>query len=375
MTTRALLALLLLAACGEGAEAPVDALPPGSITRSEDIPVGPECPASGTRVMVGVDDDGDGVLDDAEIDDMTVVCRDLVRHEGDLSVSNADDAQALRGIHVVTGTLIIDGPNLSSVDLSSLVEVQGDLRITLAAAVAAPLLRTVGGTAAITALGYDLPRLASVGGSLELETDFATRARCVATTLPALRSVGGSLSITCWPLPEPTTAMVPYEFPALETVGAILVGGQLAFHAPQVQHTGSLGVGPRWSSGEYGISKVRSVTLESLETIEHGLSITTNDIDEITLPRLRATGSVRISSTGLERGGLAILSLPALASTTDLYLFDNRALRSIELPALTALGTITVYSNPMLPGCQADAIADRTGATRTIYNNGDGTCP
>ena len=166
---------VVIAACDDGGTAAPDAAPDASmrsITRTEEIPFSPECPASGTRVLVGFDDDGDGVLDDREVDSMTVACRELVRHEGDLIVRNAVDADAVRGINIVTGSLIVDAPNLTSVDLSALTEVGGDLLYHLDGPLVVPLLQTVGLRFEVTAWAYDAPRLVSVGGALTLATDF-----------------------------------------------------------------------------------------------------------------------------------------------------------------------------------------------------------
>ena len=47
---------------------------PSSLIRTEPELGGPECPLSGTRLMTGLDDDEDGVLQDDEVDEVSVVC-------------------------------------------------------------------------------------------------------------------------------------------------------------------------------------------------------------------------------------------------------------------------------------------------------------
>jgi hypothetical protein len=58
------LALCLLLACAPASE----------LVRSDPEPQGPNCANGGTAIHEGVDDDGDGLLDDDEIDATTYVC-------------------------------------------------------------------------------------------------------------------------------------------------------------------------------------------------------------------------------------------------------------------------------------------------------------
>ena len=410
---------VVIAACDDGGTAAPDGAPDTPLvplTRTEDIPTGPECPASGTRVLVGLDDDADGTLDDAEVDSATVICRDLVRHEGDLVVRNDADARALQGVNVVTGSLIVESDALVDVDLSALVEIGGDLRCGFGGVATVPLLRSVGGDLALSVVAFDLPRLESVGGSASLRTNGNGSLRaCHPITVPALRTVGGNLTIVCFPGWGMAYPGHPYELPALTMVGGgIEVSGQFAFHAPAVTRLAFLTIDPAWNANENGENKVRSVTLEQLETIEGTLLVLRTDLDELSLPRLRQAQRVEIqriddrlpvlSLPALESASVVIrdarmltsvsvpvlreapeihvesnprligLAMPALTSATTLTIDRHQALASLDLPMLTSLTTIRVTSNPMLPTCQAEAIADRTAATRTISGNGDGAC-
>lgn len=45
-----------------------------ALTRTETVPAGSTCPAGGVRMFSGTDDDGDGVLDPAEEDNSSVIC-------------------------------------------------------------------------------------------------------------------------------------------------------------------------------------------------------------------------------------------------------------------------------------------------------------
>ena len=410
MRARGLMSLLMVAACGDGTDAPVDAQL-RAITRTEEIPVGAECPASGVRYLAGLDDDASGTLDDAEIDTTTIVCRALVTHEGDLYVRNAVDAEAVRGINIVTGNLIIDAPTLSAVDLSALLEVHGDLLCRgLAGPLVVPLLHSVGLQFQAKATAYEAPRLVSVGDTLALEWT----SLCVATSFPALTTVGGDMTITCG-VTQTGASQALYEFPALTTVGGgIALAGQYYFRAPLVARAAFLRIVPTWNANEYGFSKIGLVDLPALETIDGTLSISATNLGQLSLPRLRSATLVSVSRIearltevslpALESASISVssvspltslslprlrdastisvednealggLELPALTSASALTVVDNAMLASLDLPALTALATLTVTDNAQLPTCQAEAIADRTGAARTIERNGVGAC-
>lgn len=55
----------------------------GLLTATAVEAAGENCPNGGTRLSVGVDDDGDGVLSDVEIDSTTFVCRSPVQEDGE----------------------------------------------------------------------------------------------------------------------------------------------------------------------------------------------------------------------------------------------------------------------------------------------------
>jgi hypothetical protein len=156
-----------------------------------------ECPAGGIAVQTGLDDDGDGVLDDAEIDRTMRVCNSIELWEGDFHSWDWNDplkVAALRGARIVAGSLEIAAADAM---LPLLEQVTGDLSIgdsrpdTPAEQVALPALRWVGGRLAVTesAEALALPALTEVGGSLSVRTGAAGRA------LPALTEVGGGLGV------------------------------------------------------------------------------------------------------------------------------------------------------------------------------------
>jgi hypothetical protein len=69
----AALAIAALAACGDPDPGP-NPPPPRVVSRVVDVAAGAQCAAGGRAVTSGSDDDGDGVLDDSEVDRTDVVC-------------------------------------------------------------------------------------------------------------------------------------------------------------------------------------------------------------------------------------------------------------------------------------------------------------
>lgn len=78
--------LLLLAACGPGS---------ASLLRTETEPAGAHCPGGGTAVSTGLDDDGDGVLEDDEVDDTSYICAGASGADGADGADGTDGADTL----------------------------------------------------------------------------------------------------------------------------------------------------------------------------------------------------------------------------------------------------------------------------------------
>jgi hypothetical protein len=265
---------------------------------------------------------------------------------------------------------------------------------------AVPLLRTVGGSLVIDALAYEAPRLVSVGDTLALSTgsrDYRKGGQfdvltCVDTAFPSLTAIGRDIDVTCWPSFQGAATPV-YDFPVLATLGGgVRLAGQYAFRAPLLRRAAFLRIRPTWDAARVAPSEVHNVELPQLETIDEDLDVAQTNLHALEVPRLRSATGVWVSGVewglwllalpALEHAVISIhgndmlesVSLPALTSATSVSVVRNPALTSLDAPLLTTLGTLTVTDNPQLPTCQAEAIADRTGAARTISGNGDGTC-
>jgi hypothetical protein len=144
-----------------------------------------------------------------------------------------------RGCTSVTGTLIINGPELTSVELPGLTTIDGGLMVTHADALTSlslPALTTVNGSMVVDTNGslgsislpllttvsdrllfmwnspmnsLSLPMLTTVGGDLDVDSNLFLRS----LSLPALTSVSGTLAIVN------SRFLISFNLPALSTVG------------------------------------------------------------------------------------------------------------------------------------------------------------
>lgn len=251
-----------------------------TLTRRDPIEPGAECPNGGDAVHVGIDDNGDGILQDSEIDATTYACDPSQVWEGDFGELDWQDqakVAALRAARVVTGSLTIAGST-----------------------------------------GVSLPRLELVGAGLSVYGPLPT------LDLPALRQVSGSVEIDVPGIDE-------LALPALERVlGEVFVTGNgvhgVSIEAPHLAEIGGRFVLWWGARGE--------VTMPLLAHIGAGLKIAGR------LTGVHLGGLVSITG-GLELDDRALidLELPALAQITgDVYAYGARPLANISLPAMTQIG-------------------------------------
>jgi hypothetical protein len=96
------------------------------LVRRDEVGWAPECAAGGTRVRSGADANGDGVLDDAEVASTVYVCSETV---ADFVVETQDDLDYLRdNVSFIRGNLAVRGTALAEVLLTS-VAVQGSILV------------------------------------------------------------------------------------------------------------------------------------------------------------------------------------------------------------------------------------------------------
>src|SRR5262245_51468175 len=227
-----------------------------TLIRRDPIAAGLDCPAGGVAIRAGIDDNGNGTLEDDEIDETARLCNSLELWEGDFTAESWSDpikVAALEGARVVTGSLSISAS--TAVRLPMLELVGGSL---LAAnqtpSVALPALRHVGGTLELDTPIVDGPlaALERVGGNLVLSSGGAQSAGA-SIAAPQLTEVGGDLVITA-------AARGEVSLPALRTVGVLGERGQLT--ALQLDALQSIG-GDLW----FADPTLTSLSLPALQTV------------------------------------------------------------------------------------------------------------
>ncbi len=205
-----------------------------------------QCPNGGVVLNLGVDTNGNGVLDDDEVTGNEVVCngrdgrdgRDGQNSEatsgyqgvllGSYTIYNDPDAHLIRGVTEITGSLSV-GSNVRRVDLPALTTIGGvdgglerglsigrnamrELKIT---ELSLPVLSSVGGDLHILDTGLtrvDLPALTTIDGYMKIEWN----GELTELSMPALTTVGDELNV------EGNPELTELSMPALTTVGGDL---------------------------------------------------------------------------------------------------------------------------------------------------------
>ncbi len=321
----------------------------GSLVRVDDEPPGANCVTGGVAVHSGFDADGDGVLDDDEIDDTAYVCADGSGIDGvifgDVGIGAASDADRLVGIRRVTGFITIEGPEVTSVDLGTLEEVGGGIRVLASGLVEldAPVLERVGALFVFddnAEGGIERVSMPSLRFAVEV---FLVDDGIESIDLPALERVGAphaSSDITIW-----SDVLTEINFPSLQFVL------------------------DDWQ-----------VSSPALQTVSAPVLDTIRDLDFV-----EADALTSIDFAGLERAHLVLVDrcdvleqfgFPALREVYGFGVARNPQLADISLPALTVAVEFAAIDNPLLPTCQATALATQSGATNVNISGNDdgGTC-
>lgn len=294
-------------------------------------PIDPEvgCPTGGTAVQTGIDVNGDGILEDPEITQTMRLCSPAELWEGDFAATDWADPRkvaALQGVHVVAGALaiIVDAP----VSLPALEVVTGDLHVqTGLSGVELPALRVVDGNASIVAtadVAAALPALERIGGDLFVNGNSGTSQPVDA---PGLRDVAGSVR-----LGQASTALT---LPGLRTIG-----GDLAVNGPLT--TLRLD-GLRSVAGAIRLASRSSLrfALPSLQTIGGDLATLTGFVTEVALPAVSQIGG----SVVLEGHDLTSISIPSAHTIGgDLLIAQVQTLTTLELGTTEIGGTLFINS-------------------------------
>jgi hypothetical protein len=341
------------------------ALTPASLTRRDELAAGSQCPAGGTAFHTGRDVDGDGVLDDTEIESTAVACSRDAIWDGDLTVTTGDLQQGTyAAVRVVTGALRVSGAGEAT--LAALEAVGGDVLLSEQVEIALPSLVSVAGKLRTDGSVPTLaaPRLALVGGDLdagsivELALPALERVAAiwisdeiVAIDLPALVDIAGDLVVA------DDAALARVSLPALTSAGRIELhlDADATVDLGRLSGLASLAISSTGATRtELDLARLGNV---SGELLLHDLAIA----DLSSLPNLRKAGILRISANAALT---AVTGLHANLEVGELDLVGNGALTSLAgLPAIGTVERLKVNNN--------DALVDLRGLDGITWAKGN----
>jgi hypothetical protein len=319
-----------------------------SLLRVDSEPAGANCPAGGTRIATGIDDNGDGELDDSEVSSEFYDCSAAAtrvdeEEPGDNCVSG--------GFAIHTGT-DADGDGALSDD-----EIE-DTRYVCNGEDPRPTGIVVGDvTIRSSADVYFYENVVEITGALHVELTQPLR-----VTLPNLVKVGTGLGLYSdgmeWALlnylqnseGEDIPDGLEIDFPLLEEV------------------TGSVNI--------YNAPYVSLPSLTTVETFSVGYALEATTTNLLDLGALETVDYLTIKFFD----GLTTLDLGSLTDAGNIVVTDNPLLSSMDLSMLDACpGTFDFISNPMLPQCEVQAVYDQMSTQPGDYNYSGNdevaTCP
>jgi hypothetical protein len=255
-----------------------------ALVRLDAEPIGSNCPKGGTAIKVGIDKNGDGTLQDAEVTSTSYVCNAPpfgggTVLNGSFTIHNSLDVAFLQQFTEVTGNVQIEAPGLTSISLPALAKVGR--------------FGTSDGMPDVTTV--DLPVLQSAGAFSMLSTGSLST-----FSAPNLQTVKAEVQIGAY------GSAIPVSLPALASAGSITLYGLIT----------SVDLGALTTSGPlaFKLTNPASIDLPSLTTV----------------------------SDDFEISGVSSFAAPKL-STIDLTKnpyqnnFQLQASSGVALPALTAL--------------------------------------
>jgi hypothetical protein len=320
------------------------ASPRSSLIRTVPEPPGSNCPSGGVAIQTGLDEDGDGKLEDSEITETSYVCdgdgaTSGGTLEGSMTIASSLDPQLLAPFTKVTGTLTINADGLSEVKLPNLVEVGA--------------LATSGANVGVALI--ELDKLSVVDSDLAV----AGAVDLTALHAPKLATVGGALALSALP------KLATVDVPALRSA-AILSLDQVTVDLTA------------WPAIDVGTLYLEQATVTTLAPIAQS-DLASATLIQTDLTDLAGLAATTAPSQLLVQGNAALVNaqLLALTSVGSLTIDGNDALVTLNAPALTTAGAFYVFSNPLLPGCQVDTLlASLNPAPSVSSTTGNSTsCP
>lgn len=337
---------IAVAACGDSTarNEPVPPPPRPPVVVRTDPATAAECPYGGSVVRSGFDANGNGVLDDAEVANRTVLCDDppaapppplVVRLVAEpAGVHCTLDGTAVQSGHDRNRNGRLDDDEVEHVDY-----VCGEPLLTRLAA-EPPGPRCIAGGVAFLA-GRDRDHDGELG-DVEVEQtelvcgevvsrDVAIQSAADAAALADIAVVGGALTID-------GTALAELVLPRLLQVnGALRIANNAA---------------------------LARVALTSLQAVRGALAVERDgELTALELPQLRRVGSLVIDGAGLvDLGGIPLISVDG-----DVQISNDAALVSVAAPLVQIGGGLDVHGNAVLAALAVRG-TDSLGAVRIADN-------
>ena len=185
------------------------------LTRLDAEPSGERCAAGGVVFSAGLDRDGNGVLDNPEVVSTEISCGDRI--ERDVDIRTFNDDFALKDVRVITGKVTVLRGNFT---LPRLAQIGGALQIIDGSGtISLPALQSVGGELAVRNNGVtalDCPQLRRTGSLTVVQSALHDL-----SGFPALAEIAGDVTINSQGL---VSATLPSTSP-VKIAGNLLIGG------------------------------------------------------------------------------------------------------------------------------------------------------
>ena len=388
-----------------------------------------QCPAGGAANESGPDRNGNGALDDDEVETTSLACGDLVA--GDVVVMSDAEVAQLAGIHAILGNLTISG-SVTDARLPALQAIGGTLKITgmQVGQIALPKLDSVGGdlvvynSASLASLSLRIPthihdltierctalasldltqdREASIGALAVLDNPALTHA-AITTDVAAGIYFGGNAQLGDVALTLSTIAYdvavdtgnallqdtAPFTVALASRGRAINIGGELEFGGKLTQLRSTVPINVQ---GRFELSHVLLTTLDETSRIETVGSLflefnnqlvsvdalhVRDQIDVISNLALRdfhVTTEPQMSRVNVIRNAdLTALDFAELRAVTSFTARTDPALASLSLPVLGSADSFSLSNDPVLPTCQAQKIIAKAAIAMHFVQGTDDT--
>lgn len=303
------------------------------LVRVEAEQAGVHCPGGGAAVRKGTDTNGDGVLQDFEVSQTEYVCDRVI--QGDVIVEVPSQLLALADVKVITGALHIGFmPELTQVALPALAYLGGDLTLNVLSEVRTlsfPALRQVGGALWISS-NPKLDQL-ELGSLQEVHQDLALldNGELKHLRLPSLQSLGGGLYVTGH------FNLEVLELPLLQRTTGINLSELKteAIDLPVLSETGEVRISD---------TPVKTLRCPALARVQDSVVLAKlASLEQLALPVLRTVGGNLLLR---DTAALTSFALPKLEEVSgDFNLWSNVGLLAVDAPLLTRIGGQVLWVN------------------------------